>query len=152
MRLHVTRLLIVDDNESIRQMLRYFFLLEGCNVETAADGCAALRLLRDDEIDVVVTDLSMPCLDGSGLIRAIRARRPSCPVILMSGDANGAEVAHLLGDVPFVRKPPSLQRLKELVRTVMAATSTAVDDQSDCPDRGDGARHARLTRCGRLGE
>ena len=83
------RILIVDDDEALRESLELILSAEGYSVVTAESGDEALVLLDEIEIDAVVTDLRMPGLDGFDLIPQISRRRPGVPVILMS--AHGTE-------------------------------------------------------------
>ncbi len=83
------RILIVDDDEALRESLELILSAEGYSVLTAESGEAALALLERTEIDAVVTDLRMPGIDGFDLIPQISRQLPGVPVILMS--AHGTE-------------------------------------------------------------
>jgi two-component system response regulator AtoC len=83
------RILIVDDDEALRESLEMILSAEGYTVLTAASGEAALSLLDETDIDAVVTDLRMPGIDGFDLIPQISRRLPGVPIILMS--AHGTE-------------------------------------------------------------
>jgi DNA-binding NtrC family response regulator len=78
------RLLIVDDEESLRDMLS--ILLAGCGAETstAGNGRQALSLLESRSFDAIITDISMPVMDGHELLRQVRASHPEVPVIMMT--------------------------------------------------------------------
>lgn len=79
------RLLIVDDEKEIREMLQRHFRLLGYNVLTAANGEDALLLLDKRLIDVVVSDIRMPVMDGVSLLREIRRQYPMIHVIMITG-------------------------------------------------------------------
>jgi DNA-binding response OmpR family regulator len=80
--------LVVDDEASIRQLLRRTLEAEGFHVDEAPDGESALRLIqgRVDPFDLVLTDLSMPRIDGRQVSETVRQYRPSVAVLCMSGD------------------------------------------------------------------
>jgi DNA-binding response OmpR family regulator len=99
-----TLILVVDDDEFIREMLKYILVSEGYDVLTAVDGAAALRLLERQDVDAVLSDLTMPKMDGAALFRTIRRRDSRLPLILMSADDLGEDVARDLKSVAFVHK------------------------------------------------
>lgn len=79
------RVLVVDDEASIRGVLAEMLIGEGHQVSVASNGEEALRLLDSHEIDVVLTDLSMPRTDGVTLAAEIKSRKPNTKVVLISG-------------------------------------------------------------------
>lgn len=80
--------LVVDDEPMTRQLLRRTLEAEGFHVEEAPDGRSALRLVqaRAEPFDLVLTDLSMPQIDGRQVAETIKRYRPSVAVLCMSGD------------------------------------------------------------------
>jgi excisionase family DNA binding protein len=79
------RLLLVDDDEGTRILLTKM-LEQHYDVETAADGAGALETLRRDAtVDLMISDLNMPGMDGMALIRAVKGIRPELPVIIITG-------------------------------------------------------------------
>ena len=103
----VPTILVVDDEDSIRQLLYDAFVAAGYDVLQAADGLEALRLATNyrGRIDVLVTDVIMPYLNGVELARQVRAKRPDVKVIFISGHI---EAQILLGAEPglnILRKP-----------------------------------------------
>jgi CheY-like chemotaxis protein len=113
----MARILVVDDEPPLRDLLAECLAEEGHTVLTTADGLAALDLLAKHTMDLVLTDVMMPRLDGFGLVRQLRAapRLRSIPVILMSAVANQA--APDLDEVSVLTKPFDLDTL---LRTVEA--------------------------------
>ncbi len=87
------RILVVDDEATIRETIAELLEIEGYRVETARDGLDALRRLRQAKPDVIVVDLMMPRLDGWGLVRACRAdpALADLPVIAMSARPDVAQ-------------------------------------------------------------
>ena len=80
--------LVVDDEPSLRQVVRRTLESEGFHVEEAPDGTAALKLVqaRAEPFDLVLTDLSMPHIDGRQLAETLRRYRPSVALLCMSAD------------------------------------------------------------------
>jgi response regulator RpfG family c-di-GMP phosphodiesterase len=100
-------ILVVDDEPDIREVISEFLSLKGYKVKTAGDGVEALDIMKYSEFDVVVTDLSMPKLDGFGLIEGALKMQPYVSVIVLSGQGtfeNAIEAVHR-GAYDFVAKP-----------------------------------------------
>ncbi len=101
------RILLVDDNPQVRQMLSSF--LEGrYDVVLAADGQDAVELLRTaGDVDVIVTDVNMPNMDGIQLTRAVRRRFPGLPVVIITGLGREEVAVDALraGATNYLRKP-----------------------------------------------
>ncbi len=108
------RVLVVDDEESIRRSLGGLLADEGFEVVSAADGEAALSVLRDDdEVDLVLLDIAMPGRDGMAILEELRTDRPELPVVMMTGHGTieTAVRATKLGAYDFVEKPLSAEKL-----------------------------------------
>lgn len=80
-----TRLLIVDDEAEIRDLLRDHFEAKGFEVDTAADGLMALESLASERTDIVISDIMMPQMDGTELLERIRHEYPMIHVIMITG-------------------------------------------------------------------
>lgn len=83
-RLEGVRVLVVDDDGGIRQTLAEILEAEGCRVETAADGALALAKIEQGGLDVVLTDVVMPNMDGYELFTTVRKRWPELPILMMT--------------------------------------------------------------------
>src|SRR6266850_7703052 len=85
------RILLVDDDAIIRDIYRQGFVQEGFAVETAADGLAAMKALRDGKPDLVVLDLMMPKFTGADVLKFIRSQPAlgSTPVVLFTNNFMG---------------------------------------------------------------
>jgi CheY-like chemotaxis protein len=119
------RILIVDDEEMVRQTLAFGLEDAGFAVETAEGGAEALELLRAGRVpDAVVSDFSMPGMDGVALIREIQGLCPRLPAALLTGyaptDARIAAAGVLANDVPIWRKPVSIRQLVTDVEALLA--------------------------------
>jgi len=85
--------LLVDDSPTIRKLLRFVLKRQGYEVLTACDGMEALELLTWEHVDMLITDLNIPNVDGCELIRCIRedTRRRDMPIIILCSEQRVAE-------------------------------------------------------------
>ena len=97
------RILVVDDEESIRSTSTAILTQNGYEVRTAVDGFAALVELRSSLPDVIISDLRMPNMSGFELLSVVRRRFPHIAVIAISGEYNGSEPAGLIADAFFTK-------------------------------------------------
>src|SRR5437773_11359569 len=95
----MAKLLIVDDELSMRQFLTHLFQRDGHSIRVAENGRKAMAILREQPADVIISDVKMPDMGGIGLLLAPRALQPDVEVILMTAFANEptAHEALLLG-------------------------------------------------------
>jgi DNA-binding NtrC family response regulator len=114
------RVLVVDDDATLLKMLEQTLARAGYLVSTAAAAEYGLAQLDEASPDIVVTDLKLPAMDGIEFLRRVRAQRPGCEVIVMTGYATleRAVEAMRLGAYDFVEKPIDRERL---LRTVAKA-------------------------------
>jgi CheY-like chemotaxis protein len=124
--------LVVDDNRNVRQTLPYVLEEDGYSVEIAANGEEAFKIACDRPIDLVLTDISMPDVDGVELIRLMR-RDPflsRVPIIGMTayGGQRCAE-AREAGASACLEKPLRHEELLGLIRRLISGTSTDRDGQ-----------------------
>lgn len=115
--------LLVEDEPSVRRMAETFLGRLGHRVITAADGVEALEIFdrRKDDIRMVISDLTMPRMDGWETLTALRALRPDLPVILSSGydQAQVMALGKLDPPMAFLHKPYNKQALKDIVDQVL---------------------------------
>jgi len=83
-----TRVLVVDDNDSVREVLSWILSAMELDVITARDGREGLTLFREYVFDIILTDLNMPEMDGLSMARHIKKRSPHTPIILITGEIN----------------------------------------------------------------
>ena len=112
------RLLIVDDEAGLRDMLADALGLAGFDVEVASDGRSALATLHEQHIDLVVSDVNMPKVNGFELLERMRASGIEIPVILLTARQDKADVVEgfRTGADDYVKKPFSLEELVLRIR------------------------------------
>ncbi|MFN9704815.1 MAG: response regulator, partial [Planctomycetota bacterium] len=121
---HGQTILLVDDESIVRDVFVRLLAAIGYDAEVAADGAAALAILRDPgkSVDLVITDLHMPGMDGMQLIQEIRRLQPDLPVVLASGFADKADPAAIdtLGFVAQLDKPFGMEALTKALASALA--------------------------------
>lgn len=115
------KILIVDDELSMRELLERVFRREGYNVSVAENGIRALELIRSNDFDLVISDVKMPNLGGMELLMQCREASPDTMVILMTAYAtiDKAREAFKLGADDFVEKPFDIDELKLVVKKAL---------------------------------
>ncbi len=117
----MSNLLIVDDEQSYRQLLTLVFEHEGHYLRTAANGREAIEMLQQEPAEVIITDVRMPDMDGIELLRNVREFLPDIGVILMTAFAtvDTAREAFKLGADDFIQKPFDVEELKLIVKKAL---------------------------------
>jgi len=117
-------ILVVDDEDNLRDVLVEVLRRDGHEVDSAVDGVEGLRRVEERRYDLVVTDLRMPGLEGPALYRALRARYPEQPprVIFMSANTGIDEYASFLAETgePALEKPFNLADMRQVVMQVLS--------------------------------
>ena len=115
------RILVVDDEELIRDLLRMVLVDEGYTVVTAADGEEAIVRLNTSPFDLVITDLVMPKVNGVEVLRAAKAIDPDYPVMVITGYPSVETVTKLvrLGAGDYLTKPFNLDVVKVTVAKLL---------------------------------
>lgn len=115
-----TRVLVVDDEQPIRELVRGYMAREGFTVVTAEDGVQALELLRADEPDVVVLDLMLPGLDGIEVCRRLRTFSDAYVLMLTARDEEIDRIVGLsIGADDYMTKPFSPRELVARVKALL---------------------------------
>jgi len=114
----MSNFLIVDDEQSYRQLLTLVFESDGHSVRTAMNGREALEALKENPSDIIISDVKMPDMDGIALLTAARETYPDIGIILMTAFATveTARSAFKLGADDFVEKPFDVEELKLIVK------------------------------------
>lgn len=151
----MSRILVADDDPGLRIVLRDALAREGNEVVTAENGETALRAFAGEAFDLVVTDLSMPVLDGSGLVRELRKGGSDVPILILTVRGEEREKVALLdaGADDYVVKPFSVAELLARVRALLRRKAAlpvafkiadlAIDLDQRCVRRG--TEEIRLT-------
>jgi hypothetical protein len=115
--------LLVEDEDAVRQIIRRTLAKAGYAVVEAIDGLDALTILEAQakSIDIVLSDVAMPRMDGRQLADHIRVRWPSLPVVMMSGFANPEQVRTNAGVTLMLLKPFTSQTLVSAIRDALPA-------------------------------
>ena len=126
------RILIVDDEAGIRRSLAGLLSDEGYATLEAAEGDAALAVLRGEGADLVLLDIAMPGRDGIAVLEELRQAWPGLPVVMMSGHGNieTAVRATQLGAFDFIEKPLSFEKLQLTIRHALEAARLAEENRA----------------------
>jgi len=125
----MARILIVDDEESIRETLREILEYEGYEIEEASDGEKAISLLKKFNYDAVLSDIKMPKLDGIEVLERAKSIAPELPFIMISGHGTieTAIEATKKGAFDFINKPPDLNKLLITVRNAVDKSNLVIE-------------------------
>ena len=117
----MSNILIVDDEQSYRQLLTLVFEGDGHLIRTASNGREALGLLQKEPADVIISDVRMPDMDGIEMLSSVRETMPDLGVILMTAFASveTAREAFKLGADDFIQKPFDVEELKLIVKKTL---------------------------------
>jgi two-component system KDP operon response regulator KdpE len=134
----MARILLVDDDTTLLEILADYLARAGDEVETAASARAAQQVLRDSAPDLVVLDVTMPEIDGWQLLEQIRETW-SMPVIMLTARSDEPDVLRgfSLGADDYVAKPFSFAQLEARIRAVLARTGHGVDSETQLLEAGD---------------
>ena len=128
----MSNLLIVDDEQSYRQLLTLVFEGDGHRIRTAMNGREALEMLHVEPAEVIITDVRMPDMDGIELLRNLREVSPDIGVVLMTAFAtvDTAREAFKLGADDFIQKPFDVEELKIIVKKAFERQSLIVENRA----------------------
>ena len=131
------RVLVIDDDQMLRNLLEALLPMDGCEVVSAEGGDEALRLLQSGaSFDLVLTDLNMPGLEGAALAEALRAAAPENTLLVgMSGSEPAPAVTRTLD--AFLLKPFNSDDLHQAIKAAQSAPAHAAADAEAQPASGD---------------
>ena len=117
----MSKILIVDDEKSIRVTLREFLTHDGHEVVVASDAPEAETAIQQNGFDVVVTDVILPFASGLELLRVVRERCPRAKIVLITGEptAEGAELARKEGVAAYLSKPVSGAEMRRIINDLL---------------------------------
>lgn len=124
-RYQASRILVVDDEEQMREIISLFLNKLGYQAVSASDGRDALTKFRDQSFDLVLSDVRMPGLNGLQLLKAIKDSNPRIPVVLISGYADIEIVVEALkaGAENFLPKPVKMSFLGKVIQQSLSLTT-----------------------------
>ena len=131
MQLHGARILIVDDEDGIRDLFRVTLEAEGCVCHTASDGEAALEVLAREPFDLALVDITMPRMSGLALFQHMRDGHSSVSVVFITAvDELTLAVEHLKqGAYDYIVKPVAKARLLGVVEGALGRRQCALQDE-----------------------
>jgi DNA-binding NtrC family response regulator len=120
-------LLVVDDDNSIRETLCEF-LADSHECHSADRAEQALAFLEFEKYDAILTDLSMPGIDGQQLLKRVKQTHPDTPVIIISGNCSTEEQQSsiALGAFAFLAKPFKLEEIENVVNRALASKESSI--------------------------
>ena len=127
------RLVVVDDEPNIRELLATSLRFAGFEVHAAADGASALRLVKQVDPDLVVLDVMLPDMDGFTLTRRLREKGQHVPVVFLTArdDTSDKVTGLTVGGDDYVTKPFSLEEVVARIRAVLRRTRPGEEDADD---------------------
>lgn len=122
------RILVVDDEENTRLGLSKLLSQEGFVVDLAANGTEALDLLRRQRVNLVISDINMPDMNGLAFLREISRRFPSTNVIMITayGGVESYLEAMNLGALEYLHKPVRLDELRSVMKKVFSGSNAVL--------------------------
>ena len=122
---------IVDDQPSLRQMLRFALGQQGYNICEAANGVEAIKLLAEESVDLLIVDWQMPVMNGMELIRIVREKPEydELPIIMIScrDDISVRKEAYSLGVNSWLKKPFRMAQILNVVNNVLVEMQSLRD-------------------------
>jgi two-component system OmpR family response regulator len=127
------RVLVVDDEATLTDLLQMALRYEGCDVRTAGTGHAAVRAAKDFQPDAIILDIMLPDLDGLEVLRRVRGHTPAVPVLFLTArDAVEDRIAGLTaGGDDYVTKPFSLEELVARLRALLRRAGLTAAARAD---------------------
>ena len=126
------RILLVDDEETLRFVLRETLISEGYSVDVANDGFQALERVKGKSYDLLITDIKMHGMDGLQLIREIKRNGSHLKIIIITayGSLEMVKEAARLGVIEFVSKPFKIQEIKDVITRNLCDDNTSSENDS----------------------
>ena len=114
------RILVVDDEENARIALSKILAREGYEVASAGNGYEALNYLRGKEVELIITDINMPEMNGLSFLRELGRSHPESNVIMVTayGEVESYIEAMNLGAFEYINKPVKIDELKKIIRKI----------------------------------
>jgi len=122
---HLKRILVVDDEENARYGLSKLLTNEGFMVDSVSNGFEALNYLRQQEVNLIVTDINMPEMNGITFLKELNKNFPNSNVIMITayGGVESYIEAMNLGAFEYINKPVKIEELKSILKKIFKETS-----------------------------
>lgn len=119
------KILVVDDEENARIGLSRLLSREGYQVDSVSNGYEALNYLREKDVNLVVTDINMPEMNGIAFLKELNKNFPNCNVIMVTayGGVESYIEAMNLGAFEYINKPVKIEELKSILRKIFKENS-----------------------------
>lgn len=119
---HAKRILVVDDEENARVALSKILSREGYEVASAGNGYEALNYLRNRDVELIITDINMPEMNGLVFLRELSRRHPASNVIMITayGEVESYIEAMNLGAFEYINKPVKIDELKKIIGKIFS--------------------------------
>lgn len=132
------QILVVDDEPNLRRVLSALLVRDDYDVETAEDGAQALEILHEHHIDMVITDLRMPKVDGMELLRRTLAMDPEMPVVIVTahGTVDNAVEALKTGAFDYITKPFDQTEVRTIVKKALRTRDLAATEATRAEQDG----------------
>lgn len=142
----MANILVVDDDQGMREFLEIMLMREGYRVTTAADPEKALALFRKGRFDLVITDLKMPKMDGISFLRKVKDESPETIFILITAYASGetAVTAMKEGVFDYIEKNFDIDDLKIIIRRALAKKTDQKNDALFLKQVGEAVRFGNM--------
>ncbi len=124
------KILVVEDDPNLREAIVDSLMLKGHQVQECANGADAVKVITQSALDIVLTDINMPEMDGLQLLAYVKKHQPWLPIVLMTayGDVGQAVKAMQLGANDYLMKPFEVQELLTVLNKYQPNTNSVVDD------------------------
>ncbi len=126
------RILIVDDESSLREVLSIMLHRQGYQVDTAVDGAQAASRLRSQSYDLVISDIRMPRMSGLELLRLIKEQTPETVVVMITAFSTSDEAVEAMkqGAYDYITKPFNNEEIKQIVKNALERYSLRIENQA----------------------
>ncbi len=126
------RILVVDDEENARIALSKILAREGYDVASAGNGYEALSYLRGQEVELIITDINMPEMNGMAFLRELNRSHPASNVIMITayGEVESYIEAMNLGAYEYINKPVKLEELNRIINKIFKQNSEGPPKES----------------------